>query len=201
VTRTALYGVSALKDKLKPFLDKEYRDEYLDGYVKAGIAYQVHAIRTHLGLTQAEFADKINKKQSVVSRLENTEYGSVTISTLLEIAKALDIALDVRFSGYPSMLMADLSPEALAVDTIFTSYNNLQPETNSVKEGTSQQAATNTQTFIVVSPSRRLSENTGVIPWQNNYLQQVPELSTPVKFRALETLNTETSTLTPAQRP
>jgi transcriptional regulator with XRE-family HTH domain len=199
VTQAALYGASALISKLEPFLDKEYRDEYLDGYVKAGIAYQVNAIRTHLRLTQAEFAAKINKKQSVVSRLENTEYGAVTISTLLEIAKALDIALDVRFSSYPSILTANLSPKALAVDTVFTSYYNLKPENKQMKEDTNSPNVNNTHIFVVMSSST--STNPGDVPWPNNsYPQRIQGLSTPVRSPAFETLNIETSTLTPAQR-
>jgi transcriptional regulator with XRE-family HTH domain len=203
VTQTALYRASALKSKLEPFLDKEYRDEYLDGYVKAGIAYQVHAIRTHLKLTQAEFAAKINKKQSVVSRLENTEYGAVTVSTLLEIAKSLDIALDVRFSSYLSVLTANLSPQSLAVDTVFTSYDNLKSENKQTKEDNISPNVTNTHIFVVMSSSTSMvSANPGDMSWPNNsYPQRIQGLSTPAKYPAFETLNIEKSILTPAQRP
>lgn len=54
------------------FQGKDYRDGFLETDVKTGIAYQIQALREKAGLSQAEFAEKIGKKQSVVSRLENT---------------------------------------------------------------------------------------------------------------------------------
>jgi hypothetical protein len=59
--------------------------------------------------------------QSVVSRLENPDYGKVTVQTLLQVAIALDIALLVRFCSYPDFLaaIADVSPEAFAVENIY----------------------------------------------------------------------------------
>ncbi len=98
--------------------DKEYRDAYVDGHVKSYIPYQLRAIREKLGLTQKAFAERIGKPQSVVSRLENTEYGKVTVQTLLDIAHGLDIALVVKFASFPEFLATydDLSAEAMAVE-------------------------------------------------------------------------------------
>jgi transcriptional regulator with XRE-family HTH domain len=99
---------------------KVYRDTYLSSHVRAGIAYQIQALREKLGLSQAAFARKISMKQSVVSRLENPDYGKVTVQTLLQVAAALDIALHVRFCDYQEFLavISDVSPEALAVNNI-----------------------------------------------------------------------------------
>jgi transcriptional regulator with XRE-family HTH domain len=110
------------KSKLEPFLDKDYRDSYIEGYVKGGIAYQIRALREKYDLSQKEFGDKIDKPQSVVSRLEDTEYGSVSLETLLDVAKALDVALQVRFSNYVDMLNADVSASSFKVDNIHESY-------------------------------------------------------------------------------
>jgi transcriptional regulator with XRE-family HTH domain len=98
--------------------DKDYRDAYVDGHVTSYIPYQLRAIREHLGLTQKAFAERIGKPQSVVSRLENTEYGKVTVQTLLDIAHGLDIALVVKFASFPEFLATydDLSAEAMAVE-------------------------------------------------------------------------------------
>ena len=102
---------------LEPFLDKDYRDAWLDIRVKAGIAYQIQAIRQAMGMSQAEFGALLAKPQSVVSRLEDNEY-SGTIKTLLEIAKSLGVGLKVEFCSYPELLAADVSPDTLAVETI-----------------------------------------------------------------------------------
>jgi transcriptional regulator with XRE-family HTH domain len=102
---------------LEPFLNKDYRDAYLDIRVKAGIAYQIQAIRQALGMSQAEFGALLSKPQSVVSRLEDSEY-SGTVKTLLEIAKSLGVGLKLEFCSYPELLAADVSPAKLAVETI-----------------------------------------------------------------------------------
>jgi transcriptional regulator with XRE-family HTH domain len=120
------------RGRLKKLENKEYRDAYLQSHVRGGIAYQIHALREKLKLSQAEFAQKINKPQSVVSRLEDTEYGKVTIQTLLDIAGALDVALLVRFVAYPQFLRetADMSPRTLAAESIFETQEKLNAATS-----------------------------------------------------------------------
>ena len=105
------------QNDLEPFLNKDYRDAWLDIRVKAGIAYQIQAIRQAMGMSQAEFGALLSKPQSVVSRLEDNEYAG-TIKTLLEIAKSLGVGLKVEFCSYPELLVADVSPAKLAVETI-----------------------------------------------------------------------------------
>jgi transcriptional regulator with XRE-family HTH domain len=117
------------QSKLEPFLDKDYRDSYIEGYVKGGIAYQIRALREKSGLSQKDFGDKIDKPQSVVSRLEDTEYGSVSVETLLDVAKALAVALQVKFFNYVDMLNADVSASAFKVDNIHESYRKNIPVT------------------------------------------------------------------------
>lgn len=85
-------------------LSKEYRDDFLQTTVRSAVAYQVQALRAKFRMSQAEFAIKTGKKQSTISRLESTEYGKVSVQTLLDIASALDVALIVRFSDYPNFL-------------------------------------------------------------------------------------------------
>src|SRR3982750_3771680 len=86
--------------EIQKFSDKLYRDGYLQTQVRSGIAYQIQALREKTGLNQTDFADKIGKKQSFVSRLESTEYGRVSVQTLLDIACKLDVALVVQFTTY-----------------------------------------------------------------------------------------------------
>jgi transcriptional regulator with XRE-family HTH domain len=112
--------------RLSRFLSKDYRDAFLETDVKAGIAYQIQALREKTGLSQAAFAEKTGKKQSVISRLEDTEYGGVNVNTLLEIAKALDIGLQVRFCDYIDVLERDISPAGMKVDTIFETLDRAQ---------------------------------------------------------------------------
>lgn len=108
-------------NKLKKFLSKSYRDAYLDNSVRSGIAYQIQSLRKARGLSQSEFALKLGKPQSTVCRLEQEAYGRVSVTTLLDVAKALDVGLVVRFTSYVSVLAATsrMSERDLEVDTIF----------------------------------------------------------------------------------
>ena len=109
---------------------KAYRDAYVSEHVRASVAYQIQALREKMGLSQTAFAEKVGMKQSVISRLENPNYGKVTVQTLLQVALALDIAILVRFCSYPEFLekLSNVSPEALAVDNIGQSYAAIHSE-------------------------------------------------------------------------
>ena len=118
ISLSALIG-----QKLRKFLSKDYRDGYLETHVRSGIAYQIRALREKVNLTQSQFAGVTGKKQSSISRLEDTEYGRLSVQTLLDIATALNVGLLVRFVDYPQFLKitGDMSPQALAPDDIFES--------------------------------------------------------------------------------
>jgi len=114
-----------VKDQLdlKKFLRKDYRDGYMQTQVRAGIAYQFQALRKKFDLNQNEMAERIGKPQSTVSRLENVEYGRVSVQTLLDIASSLDVALIVQFASYPDFLRRteDMTESSLQVDTVYES--------------------------------------------------------------------------------
>lgn len=111
------------QNDLAKFDRKNYRDGYLQSKVRGMIAYQFQALREKTGLNQTDFANKIGKKQSMISRLEDTEYGRVTVQTLLDVACALDVALVVKFASYPDFLFQtrDASVAALQPNTIYES--------------------------------------------------------------------------------
>ena len=111
--------------KLQKFLDDSYRVSYLDAHVKGSIAYQIQALREKLGLTQTQFGTLIGMPQPVVSRLEDTEYGGVNVNTLLQIANRLGIGLNVSFVRFDTVLDTDVSPAALAVETIKETISRL----------------------------------------------------------------------------
>ncbi len=64
--------------------------------------------------SQAEFAEMIDKRQTVVSRLEDANYGKWTLQTLFEVASKLDVAVIVRFVDFFTFLKltSDMSDEA-----------------------------------------------------------------------------------------
>lgn len=117
------------------FSDREFRDTYVDRRVRRLIAYQLRALREDRGFSQQQVAELLGMKQSAVSRLENPEYGRVSVSTLLKAAAAYDVALIVRFVTHAefSEQTSDLSPLALVVKSYHASkprkYSNRSGET------------------------------------------------------------------------
>lgn len=82
-------------------INKKYRAAYVEENVQTGIAYQLRTLRGNS--SQEEFGKKINKPQSVISRIEDPDYGKLSIQTLLDIATSLDIALLVKFVSFRSL--------------------------------------------------------------------------------------------------
>ena len=93
--------------------DRPFRASYMEHHLKAFLADQIRGLRGDM--SQAAFGRLIGKPQSVVSRLENEEYGRVTLQTLLDIATKLDIAFVGRFVDFPTFLQATMDFSATAV--------------------------------------------------------------------------------------
>jgi transcriptional regulator with XRE-family HTH domain len=99
------------------FSEKEMRDAYRGAQTRTYLAYQVRALRNQRGWTQAELGEALGVPQSQVSRIENREYGRLSVSTLQDLASSFDVGLLVKFVSYETFLLhtRDLSEEALQV--------------------------------------------------------------------------------------
>ena len=82
--------------------DAGFRASYLTQHLRAFLADQIRALRGER--SQREFGEVLDKPQSVVSRLEDEEYGKVTLQTLIDVATKLDIGLLARFVDFPTFL-------------------------------------------------------------------------------------------------
>jgi transcriptional regulator with XRE-family HTH domain len=172
--------------ELQKFLNDAYRVSYLDSHVKGGVAYQIQALREKEGLTQTEFGTIVGMPQAVISRLEDTEYGGVNINTLLKVANALKVGLEVKFCNFETILAVDVSPAALQVENIQETIRRCvraalptKPPANDVPS-----SGTVDQTTIKGSGA-----------WQTN---PFPNQPAPQRFPGSGTPNFERSTPTPA---
>lgn len=61
------------------------------------IARQIYELRTRAGLTQRELAKRVSTTASVISRLEDADYGGHSLTMLRRIAVALESRVEVSF--------------------------------------------------------------------------------------------------------
>ena len=66
--------------------------------VNAQVAQLVYDARTAARLTQRQLAERIGTKQSVIARLEDTDYDGHSLSMLRRIADAVGKRLEIRLT-------------------------------------------------------------------------------------------------------
>lgn len=99
--------------------DRQYRSTFMESTVESWLSYQLLRLLDDRRLS----VDDLAKMAGVsAGSLRQTALGSgakVSVRRLLVIANALDIALEVRFVGWPQWLehYEDTSPEAMSVDS------------------------------------------------------------------------------------
>src|SRR5208337_1225341 len=65
--------------------------------INAAVAQLIYAARMKAGLSQAQLAERIGTKQSVISRLEDADYEGHSLTMLQRLATALGQCLEIRF--------------------------------------------------------------------------------------------------------
>jgi hypothetical protein len=95
------------------FHDKQYRDAYVAAHAREILAKQMRSFRGDL--SQAEYAEKIEKQKTVVGRLENPAYSGWSLRTMLEIARKENVGVLAQFVDFPTFLnfTDDLSDDVL----------------------------------------------------------------------------------------
>jgi transcriptional regulator with XRE-family HTH domain len=83
---------------------KTFRESFVKAELKNNLTLQIRLNRKHRGLSQNQLAEKIGSTQSAVSRIEDPAYGNFTINTLLDIANAFDIGLQIKFVPFTKLI-------------------------------------------------------------------------------------------------
>jgi transcriptional regulator with XRE-family HTH domain len=121
---------------------RESRQAFVEETVATRITAQIKALRESKGMDYRQFAEKIGKKVSWAYRLEDPNAPPPTISTLLEIAAAFDIALDVRFCSFSQILneVVSLTPDSFQVHSFEEELKRaaLEPKPKSHRRRTGQ---------------------------------------------------------------
>lgn len=109
--------MSELVDKLRnEFQDEEYRHSYVEECLNTMIASQIKVLREQREMTQSALAKKAEMLQPRLSIMENADYSSWSVSTLKRLARALDLALSVKFESFSDVILdfEEMSRETLS---------------------------------------------------------------------------------------
>jgi len=79
--------------------DPEIRKEYEDLKPKYEMIQSLIKRRNQLRISQSQLARIVGTKQPAISRLERGEFNNVTLSTLMKVARALDLDLDISLKA------------------------------------------------------------------------------------------------------
>lgn len=108
----SLTAYPTLLAKLK---SKKFRTAFLSSSVRYRLALQTRALRKAIFDSQKRLGEAMGKPANVISRLENPNYGKVTLQTLLDLASAFDVGLVVEFASFNDVVerAEDLSEQSL----------------------------------------------------------------------------------------
>jgi transcriptional regulator with XRE-family HTH domain len=100
--------------------NKKFRERYVYEQVRNGIPFQIRALRKKHDWSQADLGEAAGKPRPVISRLEDPNYGKLSLKTLFEIASAFEVALLVKFVPFSRLVKEyeDVSWQVLAAPSV-----------------------------------------------------------------------------------
>lgn len=84
---------------LDPLLDPELQKMAEQERLNAKVAQMIYDARTGAKLTQKQLAERVGTTQSVIARLEDSDYEGHSLTMLARVAQALDLHLQVEFAS------------------------------------------------------------------------------------------------------
>lgn len=116
---------------------KDYRHAFIEEKVRTNIALQINAIREQRVMTQSELGDAMDKSQSWIARLEDPNQAAPTIPSLLQVAEAFDVDLDIRFVPFSRFLngVDQMNPETFKVNSFEDEHGTLKQEPTATVSG------------------------------------------------------------------
>ncbi|PYX70434.1 MAG: hypothetical protein DMG72_18780 [Acidobacteria bacterium] len=102
---------SPRKNLVQELRDPFYRRAFIKAHAGDSIAFQLKAMRLARKMEQRDVAALLGnpKLQPMISRYENPDYGKYSVSTLLELADAFDVALIVHFAPFSELVDWDMT--------------------------------------------------------------------------------------------
>lgn len=131
------YGSPSSESFIHDLSNKEFRDEFVSDQIRTRIALLIRALREQddRKWSQGELGGKMGKPQNVISRLEDPDYGKMSLQTLLEVAAAFDLPLWVDIPEWDDWLAkirdiprTGFERRSFDPDTLAKQTKNVQPE-------------------------------------------------------------------------
>jgi transcriptional regulator with XRE-family HTH domain len=83
--------------------NKEYRSAFAKAQFKRLVPFQIRALRKNRHMSQEKLAEQANLTQGVISRAEDSDYGNLTVNTILKVADGFDCAFVGRFVPFSEL--------------------------------------------------------------------------------------------------
>lgn len=84
--------------------DKTYRDAYVASQIRIGLPFQIRALRKAKDWTQEKLAESAGMAQPRIAEIEKPGERRLNLDTLLRLAAAFDVGLDVRFVPFGTLI-------------------------------------------------------------------------------------------------
>ena len=75
------------------------RRAFVESEAGAFVAHQIRVLRAQRNWSQTELAERMGTSPSVISRLEDSQYGRISFQTMVDLAHAFDVAPVLMFKS------------------------------------------------------------------------------------------------------
>jgi transcriptional regulator with XRE-family HTH domain len=114
----------------KELKDKKYREGYVGAQVSLGLPNQIRALRAQRKWTQEDLAQLALMKQPRISEIETPGERKLNLDTLMRIAAAFDVGLEVAFVPFSELVQKSegFDPDSFSVKSFSDELEGLQSQ-------------------------------------------------------------------------